>query len=224
MSVSISYAILACNEHLELTTLLNSISQAFELRRKDGQEVNDEVVIVLDESNYTTKVENVVKSAKMWEGDARLNLSYYFHPLNQDFARQKNFLNSKCTREWIFNIDADENLGLVLLSNVNKIVETNPQVEAYWLPRVNKVRGLTQEDIHRYRWHINHKGWINWPDWQLRLYKNKSDIKWTKPVHEQLVGYEYFAKFPEVEELAIRHPKDIKRQRKQNEFYNSIVQ
>ena len=47
-------------------------------------------------------------------------------------------------------------------------------------------------------------------------------IKWSKPVHEQLVGYKDYARLPVNSEYCLWHPKDIDRQEKQNNFYKEI--
>jgi glycosyltransferase involved in cell wall biosynthesis len=67
----------------------------------------------------------------------------YDHALNGDFAEHKNFLNSKCTGDWILQIDADEWIDTGLLDFFPLVIDNNPDVEAYWIPRVNTVRGLT---------------------------------------------------------------------------------
>ena len=71
-------------------------------------------------------------------------------------------------------------------------------------------------------WNANDRGWINFPDYQMRLYKNEKHIKWTKPVHEQLVGFKQYGKLPANEEFCLWHPKDIKRQEIQNSLYDTI--
>ena len=111
-----------------------------------------------------------------------------------------------------------------LITNLKELLKLNPTVELFLVPRVNTVEGLTQEHINKWRWNVNEKGWINFPDKQLRIYKNDPDrIKWTKPVHEQLVGYTKFASLPDDKEYCLYHPKDIQRQEIQNNFYDTIV-
>ena len=59
----------------------------------------------------------------------------------------------------------------------------------------------------------------------VRMSVNKNDpekIYWTKPVHEQLVGYKKYAALPGNEEYCLHHPKDIDRQERQNNFYEGI--
>ena len=90
------------------------------------------------------------------------------------------------------------------------------------VPRVNTVDGLTEEHIKKWGWRVNEKGWINWADWQMRIYKNHPDIIWVNKVHEVLEGYKVHGMLPLEEEWALYHPKDIKKQEKQNNYYNTL--
>ena len=64
-------------------------------------------------------------------------------------------------------------------------------------------------------------GWVNWPDFQTRIYKNSPDIKWKNKVHEVLEGYKTHAILPLEIEFSLNHHKDIERQEKQNAYYNT---
>ena len=140
----------------------------------------------------------------------------------QHFAAYKNNLNKNCDGNWIFQIDADEIPNEYLLEALPFILETNSDVEAYWIPRVNTVAGITDEHVTKWGWRLTEDGWVNFPDWQMRLFRNTDDIFWIKPVHEQLKGYTKFANLPPEEKFALYHPKDIGRQEKQNAFYETI--
>ncbi len=109
-----------------------------------------------------------------------------------------------------------------LLEALPFILEANEDTEAFWVPRVNTVAGITDEHIAKWGWKLNEDGWVNFPDWQMRIYQNKEEIYWIKPVHEQLKGYTKFANLPAEEKYALYHPKDIGRQEKQNAFYETI--
>ena len=128
-----------------------------------------------------------------------------------------------CTGDWVFLIDADEYPDDYIFDGLPWIINENPEIEAYWVSRINTVNGLTKEHTRRWGWNVDNKGWVNFPDKQMRIYKNDpARIKWTRPVHEQLVGYTKFASLPSNEEYCLHHPKDIKRQEKQNSFYEEI--
>jgi hypothetical protein len=108
------------------------------------------------------------------------------------------------------------------MANLHGILEKNKNIEVYWVPRINTVEGLTDDHIHEWRWYVNQKGWVNWPDWQMRIFKNQENIRWKNPVHEILEGYKVYAHFAEEENWAILHHKTIGKQEQQNAFYSSI--
>ena len=90
------------------------------------------------------------------------------------------------------------------------------------VPRVNTVEGLTQEHIQKWGWRVDSNGWINYPDSQYRIWKNKPEIKYKNKVHEVLEWYSNFASLSEQEVYSLYHPKGIARQEFQNNFYETI--
>jgi len=200
---TISYAITACNEHVELERLLEQLDNNI-------RDI-DEVVIQLD-TTATDEVKEVCykyPAFSLWE-----------FPLNGDFASFKNHLKSKCNRDYIFQIDADEYLSAQLIESINQILELNPDIDLYYIPRINTVEGLTSKHIKEWGWYVNKTGWINYPDYQTRILKNIPEIKWINKVHERLVGAKTIIPLPEGYNLI--HPKTIERQEKQNNFYNTL--
>jgi hypothetical protein len=125
-----------------------------------------------------------------------------------------------CSGDYIFQIDADELPNETLIENLHSILENN--VDVILTPRVNIVQGITPQHIQAWGWKQNEKGWIQWPDYQWRIYKNDSNIKWVNVKHEILDGYKTFANLPELEEYALYHYKTIERQEKQNSYYNTL--
>jgi glycosyltransferase involved in cell wall biosynthesis len=202
---SISYAVTACNEHVELKRLLEQLDSNI-------RDI-DEVVIQLD-TTATDEVKEVCyayPAFTLWE-----------YPLNGDFASFKNHLKSKCNREYIFQIDADEYLSEELLQYLPEILELNPEIEMYAVPRINTVEGLTPGHILKWGWRVNEKGWVNYPDHQQRVFKNLDRIKWVNKVHERIVGARTTEPFPDGFNLNLMHPKTIERQERQNNFYNTL--
>jgi hypothetical protein len=197
---SISYAITACNEHRELSLLLEV------LRNNIRQE--DEIVIQLD-SNATQKVRTIAKN-------------YIEFPLNKDFASFKNNLSKHCTKDYIFQIDADEYPHTHLITNLADILEYNQTIDVFLVPRINTVSELTEQHIQKWGWKVDDKGWVNFPDYQWRIWRNKNNIKWINKVHERLDGFQEYSVLPQSEEYCLFHPKDILRQEKQNALYETI--
>jgi len=205
----ISYAITVCNELEEITKLLNFLQLNI---RPD-----DEILIQYDELSVTDEVkEYVTLMNSMHENHKVIGF-----PLNKDFATFKNNLKSNCSGDYIFQIDADEIPNAALIEHLPTLIEQNP-VDVIFVPRVNIVQDITQEHIDKWRWNVNDKGWVNWPDYQLRIYKKTDDIEWGNKVHETLTGYDTFSNFPAEEIWSLYHYKQIDKQEKQNKFYETI--
>lgn len=208
--MKISYAVTVCNEFLEIQRLLQKL-----LTLKRPQ---DEIVVLWDSKNGDPMVEtylrkmNVEKSLFLW----------YPYEFDGHFADLKNELTKHCSGDYIFQIDADEYPHETLMDNIHEILEAN-DVDVILVPRVNTVEGLTQDHIQKWRWNVNEKGWVNFPDPQWRIYKNSESIRWENKVHEKLVGYKTISNLPWMEELSLYHPKEIERQERQNEYYDTLV-
>ena len=207
--MKISYAITVCNEFVEIQKLI-----PFLLKHKRSE---DEIVVLYDSKNGSKSVEDFLRAKS-------INGEFIWTPgeFNRHFADWKNKLNSLCSGDYIFQIDADEIPHLSLIKNLPIVLEHNSSVELYAIPRVNTVEGLTQEHITKWRWNLNEKEWVNWPDFQTRIYKRSPEIKWQNRVHEVVKGYKQFTYLPMEEEWALYHPKDIKRQENQNDYYNTL--
>ena len=206
--MNISYAIPVCNEHVELERLLSFLHEHID--------ENDEIVVQCDKGNTTHEVDKVLGT---WQGGP---LRVIHFPLNRNFSLFKNNLKKHCTGDWIFQIDADELPHESLITNLKSLLELNPTTELFLVPRVNTVEGITQEHINKWRWNVNEKGWVNWPDYQTRIIQNGPKIKWQNKVHEQIVGVSTKGALPMEEEWCLYHPKNIGRQEAQNSFYDTL--
>ena len=203
----ISYAIPVCNEHEELDRLLDLLVK--------NKRPEDEIVVQADSGNTTKEVYGVIDKFIQ-----KIKLVEF--PLEADFATFKNNLKNNCSGDWIFQIDADEYLSYQLIHDLHLILQQNPTIDVFLLARVNTVEGLTQQHINTWRWNVNEKGWVNFPDFQTRILQNSPKINWVNKVHEVLTGHNSYSFFPIEEEYCLIHPKTIERQEKQNTFYNLI--
>lgn len=251
--MKISFAICTHNEGVYVKELLTSLTNFVIRMQQIGDPTQYEIIVVDDHSTDKITIDAL---------NTLYNYSFasvYTHSLNNDYSSHKNFLNLKCTGDWIMNLDADEWLPDNVLELLPLIIESNPLVEAYWLPRINTVEGLTLAHVQKWNWVIttldgfrqvrnidkdsdeykllqsydliineengyvtHHIPIVNWPDFQMRLYKNDPKIYWKGKVHERLNGFEHFSHFPLEPEYAIRHYKDIKRQEQQNSYYETL--
>ena len=207
--VTISYAITVKDELAEIQQLISLLSK---YAPENGK---DEIVVLWDKNG----------DSKVWEylcSITNCNLQESAGTFNKNFADWKNHLNSLCNNEWILNLDADELPNEIFLDNLHYIIENN-DCEAYWLPRENYVHGITPKHLDVWGWKQDEKGRIQYPDPQLRLYKNDSErIKWVGKLHEKIEGYKTIAHLPHSEEYSLYHHKTIERQEKQNNFYSTI--
>lgn len=208
-----SFAIPVCNELNELQTLITNI-----LSYKQEQ---DEIIILFDQDNGTKSVEDYLRALTV---NSDGNISWYPTSLNNDFATFKNNFLKYCSGDYIVQIDADELPSDEFWAYLPAIFESNRGLaESFYISRRNTVEGLTPEHIAKWGWRvqsIDNKDLINFPDWQHRIFKNNGDIKWKNKVHEVLEGYKTLSYIPA--ELFLWHHKDIKRQEKQNAYYESL--
>ena len=208
--MKISYAITVCNEEVELQKLVT-----FLLKHK---ELQDEIVITFDSKNGSKGVEEYLRTHSV---NGEFNWHTMWPLFDGDFSKLKNYTKSMCNGDYIFHLDADEYPHEILMEQLPSVIETN-EVDLIWVPRVNTVEGLTEEWASKWSWRVSDKGWVNYPDYQARVFKNVPEIKWMKPVHEVITGHKTLAHLPPVEELSLYHPKTIEKQVKQNELYSSI--
>tara|TARA_R110000782_G_scaffold122676_4_gene214049 strand:- start:799 stop:1413 length:615 start_codon:yes stop_codon:yes gene_type:complete len=204
--MTLSYAITVCNEHEELNRLLYFLIKNV----REG----DEIIVQHDEENTTLEVFHVLNKYA-----DRVKVIEY--PLNGHFANFKNNLTKNCEGDYIYQIDADEMISTYVLDNLPIILEYN-DVDVFKIPRINTVEGLTQEHIEKWNWNVNNKGWVNFPDYQWRVYKNDGKIKWINKVHEVLTDYKTMSHLPAEEQWCLIHPKTITRQERQNEMYSKL--
>ena len=207
--MKISYSILTHNESDSLMKLID-----FLVKYKDDE---DEIVILDDFSDSEDTKKILDATVSIYE--IKFEQRYLF----KDFAGQKNYLRKMCTGDYIFNLDADEMPNKWLIKNIKEILRSNTTIDLYWVPRVNTVKGLTDNHIGMWNWRVNKKGWVNWPDWQGRIWRNRPNIRWENEVHEVLKGYKEYSFLPEEEKFCFYHHKNIEQQEKQNEFYQGIL-
>ena len=211
--MKISYAITVCNELEEIKRLVS-----FLLSNKREQ---DEIVVQQDEltnpSMETVAVQNYLNELIFED-----KIKFVSYALNNNFGAFKNNLTANCTGDFIFQIDADEVPCTPLIESLPDILESNPELDVLLVPRVNTVEGLTQEHIQKWGWNVNSEGWVNWPDFQWRIYRNSPEIKWKNKVHEVLEGFKTYTTLPMEEDYSLYHPKTIERQERQNNYYNTL--
>jgi hypothetical protein len=208
--INITYAITVCNELNEITQLIDFL--------KNRIDTDDEILIQYDEDSATEAVRNYLKIITQLHTSVKV----IGFPLGGDFASYKNNLKNHASGMFIFQIDADEIPSEYLMENIKDILDYNKDVDLFFIPRVNTVKDLTKEHIKKWGWNVNELGWVNFPDYQTRLYRRTSEIEWNGKVHERIIGYNTLSVLPAEEQYCLYHHKEIERQEKQNAYYDTI--
>jgi len=118
----------------------------------------DEIVLVdMGSTDKTTKI------AKNYTN------KIFTHPYTGFVEPARNFAIEKTTGDWVFLIDADEEITKDLKNLLLKLAKTSSK-SFFRIPRKNIIFG---------KW-IKHANW--WPDYQIRFFK-KGHISWSDKIH-----------------------------------------
>jgi len=202
----ISYGITVADEFFEFKRLINSL-QPYLLPQ-------EEVLVLADKNKVTKEIEDFCELCG-------LKVNYF--DFQKDFSAFKNSLFHLCSKPYLFQIDADEQIPPSLIS-ILRVLADQGEHDLVWIPRINVVRGATEEDIKNFNWRINEYGWEGFPDYQSRFVSTRGHIKWKNKVHEILSGAQnqtIIGQKPIIH-YSILHVKDIEKQKKQNNLYDTI--
>lgn len=135
----ISYGVTVCDEHEELLVLLEFL--------KKYKDTEDEIVVVYDQNRVTTEVMCVLTENKD-------HIAYYPFNFQQNFLENKNYLNTKCNGDFIFQLDSDETPAVMLITHLKQILVDN-NVDVLITPRKNLVEGLGISKVLEWKWNIS---------------------------------------------------------------------
>lgn len=114
----ISVVVLIKNEEKNIERCLRSLVWA------------DELILIDDGSDDKT-----IGIAK------KFGAKVYHHPLENNFANQRNFGLSKALNDWVFFVDADEEVPIELKSEILREVSNNKEVRGFYLKRKDSFFG-----------------------------------------------------------------------------------
>tara|TARA_B100001093_G_scaffold135533_3_gene128035 strand:- start:10050 stop:10661 length:612 start_codon:yes stop_codon:yes gene_type:complete len=202
----ITYGITVADEFFEFKRLINSL-EPYILP-------NEEIVILADKNKVTKEIEEFCELCG-------LKVNYF--DFQKDFSEFKNTLFDLSTKRYLMQIDADEQIPPSLINALREVAKEG-NFDMLWIPRINVVRGATGEHIKKYNWKIDDMGWEGFPDFQSRFASTKGHIRWQNKVHEVLAGGNDQGKLylNPIENFCILHVKDIQKQEKQNDLYDTI--
>lgn len=91
-----------------------------------------------------------------------------------DFAAARNVLIAKIKEPWILVLDTDEMLSKEAMQAIPKLIQ-DKNIDGYWFRR---------------RWYYDKTHYLKhglfYPDYQLRLFRNKPEYRYIHRVHEEL--------------------------------------
>lgn len=205
--ITITYGITVCNEHKELRILLDLLLPLIDN--------NDEILILRDITDPDQKVSELLE-------EYRPKIRVIEAKLDNDFATFKNKLIENSSSKYLFQIDADEYPAKHFIKTLKTYLKKEKSVEVFFVPRINIVEGITEQYVKEMGWDMNEEGYINFPDYQARIIKNNKKIFWKNKVHEVLYGNKNFTEVPKDYKLSLIHKKNFERQKKQNDFYETL--
>lgn len=146
----LSVIIITKNESRHIASCLKSVAWADEIIVLDSGSSDDTVAIC---KTYTAQVYETD-----WPG----------------FGPQKQRALDKAQGDWVFSIDADEQVTTQLQEEIKHAIQSN-RFAGYQIPRLSSFCGKT----------IRHGGW--WPDYIVRLFRRESANFLDVPVHEKVL-------------------------------------
>lgn len=205
--VSINYVVLSCQKDDEkrVVSLLQYLS-----KNKDS---NDNILLLFDSSEDT--VPDCYKKYAQT----------YYKKLDYSYSEHRNYALGFCKNDYSLFLDSDERIPKALMRNLKGIIYNNDYPDLILLPRLNIVKGLTQEYSRLFGYRVTDKEIVNWDggDYQTRLFKNGIGLKWTGNLHERIYADPSYTTYtlPIHPDNAIIHEKTLEKQIKNNENYNS---
>ena len=200
----VTYAVTVCNEHQELRTLLGALERNIVH--------SDEIRVLVDSGKVTNEVYKVLADFP-W-------VQQHMRKFQDDFADHRNYLNSVCKGRFVFALDADEVPAADLVRNLYQVLAND--FDLAFVPRVNFIPGISQEELKFFNFQVTEFGAINWPDMQGRIYRNDPSIKWEAHLHEKVQGANKVLQIQPNPMLALWHIKTVEKMHKQHQHYLEI--
>ena len=146
--MTLSVVVITYNEETNIGRLLQSVQLA-----------DEHIVLDCGSTDHTVEIARAFGAStftEKWRG----------------YSAQKNSAIEKATGDWVLSLDADEAVEPELMEEIRHVLNHNPAVNGYYMPRKNYFLG---------RW-IRHGGF--YPDRKLRLFRRGRGSFGKRPVHE----------------------------------------
>lgn len=193
--MKLTYSVQVCNESRELFSLLQFLTKVI-----DDEDI---IHVVVDTVRKTEKVQMVLEHFKD-------KIVIFERPFDS-FYKNGSFHMNNAVGDYVFGLDADEMPQELLIKNIKNII-TESGADIIGIPRINIHPGSTEKFIHDSNFKVNDVGWINWPDFQLRICRVCDHVKLTDEVHTKLTGSDKIAMLQPNPKMALWHIKSVDKQ------------
>ena len=166
----------------KISVVLNTYNEEKKLSRALSSLKGFAGEIVVVDMTSTDKTREIAKSFK-----ARV----FKHRKISYVEPARNFAIEKAKYDWVFILDADEEIPDTLKTYLKKEIK-DPQANFYRIPRRNIIFG---------KW-MKHAGW--WPDYNIRFFK-KGTVSWNEIIHSVPITSGKGIDIPTTGDLAIKH-------------------
>jgi hypothetical protein len=195
--MKLSYAITVCNESKDLYALISFL--------KSVKDTDDEINVLLDTLHTNETTINILEHFK---DDIVVNKRDFCG----NFSDHRNFHLKKCIGDYIFVVDADEMPKEKLIVGLKGAIEESG-ADMIRIPRINIHPGCPREWLKKYKFNTNEMDWINWPDYQGRVFKNDPEnIYYGNKLHENIIGVKNPVSLEPDPTLALWHIKSVHKQ------------
>jgi len=164
--------------------------------------VTDDFVIT--DGGSTDRTISIIEEYDIWD----TNLIH--RKWADNFEIQKNNSLEAANQEWRIWIDADETYEPIFWNQLCWYIRDadGRGVDCINVPRINTVDGVTQEFADQNSWNLSYFNWVNYPDYQQRIFK--SHCKFAGRTHERIINVKKDAALVGVH---CKHPKTLERQK-----------
>jgi glycosyltransferase involved in cell wall biosynthesis len=133
---TVSYLITTHNE----TTTLGKLLYAIGVNKHQ-----DDEIVILDDFSDNPETQRLLQGYRIYQ-----------HALSKNYGSHKNAGIEKCSKNYIFQLDGDEMPPESLLGeNLHALIDSNPSIEAYAVPRINDFKGITDEHAKQWGWNLS---------------------------------------------------------------------
>jgi (heptosyl)LPS beta-1,4-glucosyltransferase len=167
---------------IKISVVINTLNEEINILRAitSVKDFADEIVVV--DMYSEDKTTDIAKS---------VGASVYFHKRTGYVEPARNYAISKAKGNWVFILDADEELQESLAKKLKEVAASN-KADYYAVPRKNIIFG---------KW-IKHSRW--WPDLNIRFFK-KDSVVWGEIIHSIPVTVGRGADLEAKEDFAVIH-------------------